>query len=116
MITNRGSIMFHHYCGQFLEYCQLTDFSARSIQALPIRLNELTIFLKTRRIRSVKRVRYRHLVDFTADYNDPSIHVIKSRVCVLRQFYYFLSLHRIVPEMPYCSYHGLSSNFFISKH
>jgi len=90
--------MFHHYCGQFLEYCQLADFSTRSIQALNSRLNELTIFLKTRRIRSVKRVRYRHLIDFTADYNDPSIHVTKSRVWALRQFYHFLTLHRIVPE------------------
>jgi hypothetical protein len=38
--------MFHHYCGQFLEYCQLADFAERSIQALTIRLNELTFFLK----------------------------------------------------------------------
>ena len=90
--------MLHQYCCQFLEYCQLADFSARSIQALSIRLNELIIFLKTRRIRSVKRVRYRHLIDFTADYNDPSIHVTKSRVWALRQFYHFLTLHRIVPE------------------
>ena len=36
--------MFHHYCGQFVEYCQLADFSARSSQALASRLNELTIF------------------------------------------------------------------------
>jgi len=63
--------MFQHYCGQFLEYCQLADFSARSIQALNSRLNELTIFLKTRRNRSVKRVRYRHLIDYAADYNAP---------------------------------------------
>jgi hypothetical protein len=116
--------MLHHYCGQFLEYFQLADFSARSIQAFAIRLNEfvpiqkrffrpisalcsklyprdisympvvkffvcldleqkfsfldgheITIFKKIRRIRSIKRVRYRHLIDFTADYNDPSIHV-----------------------------------------
>jgi hypothetical protein len=78
--NKQGSIMFHHYCNQFLEYSQLADFSTRSIQALTIRLNELTIFFKTRRIRSVKRVRYRHLIDFTADYNDPSIHVTKSMV------------------------------------
>ena len=76
--------MFHQYCGQFLEYCQLADFSVRSIQALNSRLNELTIFLKTQRIRSIKKVRYRHLIDFTADYNDPSIHVTKSRVWTLR--------------------------------
>ncbi|MBW2576179.1 MAG: hypothetical protein JRC88_12000 [Deltaproteobacteria bacterium] len=50
--------MLHRYCSQFLAYCQLADFSARSIQALTIRLNELANFLKIKRIRSVKKVRY----------------------------------------------------------
>jgi len=90
--------MFHRYRSRFLEYCQLADFSARSIQALTIRLNELSNFLKIQRIRSVKRVRYRHLIDFAADYNAPSIHVTKSRVWTLRQFYHFLTLHQIIPE------------------
>ncbi len=90
--------MLHRYCSQFLAYCQLADFSARSIQALTIRLNELANFLKILKIQSVKKVRYRHLIDFTADYNAPSIHVTKSRVWTLRQFYHFLTLHRIIPE------------------
>jgi len=90
--------MLHHYTNQFLEYCGLTDFSIRSIQALTARLNELANFLKTQEIRSIQRVRYRHLIDFTADYNAPSIHVTKSRVWALRQFYHFLTLHRIIPE------------------
>ena len=90
--------MLHRYCSQFLAYCELADFSARSIQALSIRLNELATFLKIQRIRSVKKVRYRHLIDFTADYNAPSIHVTKSRVWALRQFYHFLTLHWIIPE------------------
>jgi len=76
----------------------LADFSARSIQALTIRLNKLANFLKIQRIRSIKRVRCRHLIDFTADYNAPSIHVTKSRVWTPRQFYHFLTLHRIIPE------------------
>ena len=88
--------MLHRYCSQFLAYCQLADFSARSIQALTIRLNELANFLKIQRIRSVKKVRYRHLIDFTADYNAPSIHDTRSRVWTLRQFYHFLTLHRII--------------------
>jgi len=33
-----------------------------------------------------------------ADYKDPSIHVRKSRVWTLRQFYHFLVLHRHVPQ------------------
>jgi integrase/recombinase XerC len=98
MARQGGGIMLHRYCSQFLAYCELADFSARSIQALTIRLNELRNFLKIQNIRSVKKVRYRHLIDFTADFNAPSIHVTKSRVWTLRQFYHFLTLHRIIPE------------------
>ncbi len=90
--------MLHRHINQFLNYCKLADFSIRSIQALSARLNEFKNFLKIQRIRSIKSVCYRHLIDFTADYNTPSIHVTKSRVWTLRQFYHFLTLHRIVPE------------------
>jgi integrase/recombinase XerC len=90
--------MLHRQINQFLDYCKLADFSIRSIQALTARLNEFDIFLKIRRIRSIKKVRYRHLIVFAADYNTPSIHVTKSRVWALRQFYHFLTLHKIVPE------------------
>jgi integrase/recombinase XerC len=90
--------MLHRNINQFLDYCSLADFSIRSIQALTARLNELDIFLKTQRIRSIKKVRYRHLIVFAADFNAPSIHVTKSRVWALRQFYHFLTLHRIIPE------------------
>jgi len=38
------------------------------------------------------------LVDFVADYKDPSIHVRKSRVWTLRQFYHFLTLQQHVPK------------------
>ena len=90
--------MLHRYISQFLEYCRLVDFSIRSIQALTARLNEFATFLKLNKIRSVKRVSYRHLIEFAADYNSPSIHVTKSRVRSLRQFYHFLTLHRIVTK------------------
>jgi len=90
--------MLHRYINQFIEYCQLADFSVRSIQALAIRLNEFDAFLKSQRIQSVKKITYLRLVDFAADYNDPSIHVRKSRVWTLRQFYHFLTLHRYVPQ------------------
>ena len=90
--------MLHYYCKQFLEYCQLADFSVRSIQALAIRLNEFEAFLKSQRIRSIKKVTYQHLINFIADFKSPSIHVRKSRVWTLRQFYHFLTLHRIVAE------------------
>jgi len=90
--------MLHRYINQFVEYCQLADFSVRSIQALAIRLNEFETCLKSQRIQSVKKITYLRLVDFVADYKDPSIHVRKSRVWTLRQFYHFLTLHRHVPK------------------
>jgi integrase/recombinase XerC len=90
--------MLHRQINQFLDYCRLADFSIRSIQTLTARLNEFDRFLKTRQIRSTKKVRYRHLIVFAADYNTPSIHVTKSRVWALRQFYHFLTLHRIVHD------------------
>ena len=98
--------MLHRYINQFLEYCQLADFSVRSIQALEIRLNEFKAFLESQRIQSVKKITYLRLVDFAADYKDPSIHVRKSRVWTLRQFYHFLTLHRhvlknIALKLPY---------------
>lgn len=90
--------MLHRHINQFLDYCSLADFSIRSIQALTARLNEFDLFLKIQRIRSIKKVRYRHLIDFAADFNAPSIHVTKSRVWAIRHFYHFLTLHQIVAE------------------
>jgi site-specific recombinase XerD len=90
--------MLHRYIDKFFDYSRLAGFSSRSVQALTARINEFDTFLKKQRIRSIKRVSYRHLVDFAADYKNPSIHVTKSRVWTLRQFYHFLTLYRIVPK------------------
>jgi integrase/recombinase XerC len=98
MAEQGGAIMLHRDINQFLEYCQLADFSVRSIQALTARLNEFEACRKAQRIRCVKKITYRHLVNFVADYKAPSIHVKKSRVWTLRQFYHFLTLHRHVPK------------------
>lgn len=90
--------MLHRHISQFLDYAKLADFSIRSLQALSARLNEFESFLKIQRIRSVKRVKYSHLIDFAASYRNPSIHVTKSRVWALRHLYHFLTLRQIVPE------------------
>ena len=90
--------MLHRYCTQFLAYCRMADFSARSIHALTIRSNEFQAYLKSLKIQSIKKVSYKHLVDFTTEFNNPSIHATKSLVWTLRQFYHFLTLHQIVPE------------------
>jgi len=90
--------MLHRYCKQFLDCCELADFPVRSIPALTIRLNEFKVFLKSQRIRSVKKITYRHLINFVADYKEPSVHVRKSRIWKLRQFFHFLTLHQHIPK------------------
>ncbi|MEA1948286.1 MAG: hypothetical protein U9N83_13400 [Thermodesulfobacteriota bacterium] len=91
--------MLHYYCKQFLDYWQLADFSVRSIPVLSIRVNEFKAFLKSQRIRLVKKITYRHLINFVADYKEePSVHVRKSRVWTLRQFFHFLTIHQHTPK------------------
>lgn len=90
--------MLHRYCNQFLDYCRLADFSIRSIQALTARLNEFKAYLKLQKIRSVKKITYPHLIGFVVDFSNPSIHVRKSRVWTLRQFFHFLTLHQHLPK------------------
>lgn len=98
--------MLQRFIQEFLGYCRLANFSERSIQALTARLNEFQSFLKVRNIRSVKKITYLDLVAFVADFNSPSIHVRKSRVWALRQFYHFLTLNikvtkNIASRLPY---------------
>ena len=92
--------MLQRFIPEFLSYGRLVNFSDRSIQALTARLNEFQSFLKARNIRSVKKISYLDLVAFVADFNSPSIHVRKSRVWALRQFYHFLILNHKVVENP----------------
>jgi len=37
--------MLYRYINKFVEYCQLVNFSVRSIQALTIRLNKFKTYL-----------------------------------------------------------------------
>jgi hypothetical protein len=65
--------MLYRYCRKFLGYCRLADFSNRSIQALEIRLGELRSFARTRKLKSVKDIKYLHLAAFAAEFNNPSV-------------------------------------------
>jgi integrase/recombinase XerC len=82
----------------FIEYCKVSGFSDRSIQALTIRLNDFNDFLKPKRFSHIQNITYRHLSTFVADYKNPSIHVKKSRIWSLRQFFHYLKLNSIVRE------------------
>ena len=97
--------MLQPLIAQFLEYCELANFSARSIQAMEIRLRELGFFTLGHKLRTVTDITYLHLVEFTAQYRQPSIHMRKSRVWARRQFFHFPALHghatNIAAQFPY---------------
>jgi integrase/recombinase XerC len=117
---NGGADMLHQIINQFLDYCQLADFSIRSIQTLTARLGEFKTFLRLYKIRSVKKITYNHLINFVADFNNPSIHVRKSRVWTLRQFFHFLTIHQhvtknIARKLPYPKIEKTTPQFLTDK-
>ncbi len=91
--------MLYLYCRKFLEYCRLAGLSIRPIQALEIRLGELRPFARTDKLKFVMDIQYLHLAAFTAEFNNPSVHVRKSRVWTVRQFYHLLSLDGYAREI-----------------
>ena len=96
--TKGGARMLHRLVVQFIDNCRMVNFSERSIQALSARLKEYSAYLKKEKCRSIKKVSYLDLVAFVADFGSPSIHVRKSRIWALRQFYHFLTIYGHVPE------------------
>lgn len=98
--------MLHQYVQQFLSYCQIACFSERSIGTLTVRLNEFNAFIIPEKLKSPKKITYNHLIDFVSDFKLPSVHVKKSRVWTLRQFFHFLVLNQwisknIARDLPY---------------
>ncbi|MDO9567584.1 MAG: tyrosine-type recombinase/integrase [Candidatus Desulfaltia sp.] len=98
--------MLHQYMQQFLSYCQIACFSERSIETLTVRLNEFNAFIIPEKLKSPKKITYNHLIDFVSDFKLPSVHVKKSRVWTLRQFFHFLVLNQwisknIARDLPY---------------
>ncbi len=82
----------------FLDYCKNSDFSERSIETLSFRLNEFNKFVHTHSISSIGNIKYRHLLQFVADYGTPSPSVKKARVWSLHRFFHYLRLKQIIKD------------------
>ena len=76
----------------FIAYCKVSGFKTKSIESLSLRLSQFNGFVNQSRIQSIRAIQYRHLRQFVADFGQPSIHVKKSRIWALRQFYHYLTL------------------------
>ncbi len=85
--------MLRPFVQHFLNYCKIVDFSDRSQQSLSIRLNEFNKFIKTKTFSKLEDLTYAHLLCFITEFGDPSVHMIKSRIWTLKQFFHFLMLN-----------------------
>ncbi len=90
--------MLQDYIEQFLHYCQVSNFTAKSIEAFTARLRQFDRYCQTLAADSIAELNYQHLLAFVADFEAPSDHVKKNRVWALHQFYHFLKLNHIIDE------------------
>ena len=82
--------MLERQVNGFIDYCKVSGFKDKSIKSLSINPNKFKIFLIKIHVRPIKKITYRHLLGFVADFESPSIHIKKARVWTLRQFFHFL--------------------------
>ncbi|MCP4354025.1 MAG: tyrosine-type recombinase/integrase [Proteobacteria bacterium] len=90
--------MFMKLITDFLEYCKVSCYSSKSMAALRTRTKEFIRFLTLIDIQSVQELTYVNLLEYVADFEEPTVHVKKNRVWFIRKFYAFLILHDIVKE------------------
>ncbi len=90
--------MLNHLITDFLEYCKVSCYSAKSMEALITRTKEFNRFVNMTDAQSVQELTYVHLLEYIAAFEAPTIHVKKNRVWAVRKFYAFLILHGIVKE------------------
>jgi len=90
--------MLHVKIKHFIHYCQVSNFSKRSIETLSARLNEFNQFISSESISALSDISYKYLQEFVADYKAPSVHAKKSRVWALHQFFHFLKLNHWIDD------------------
>ena len=90
--------MLFIYITGFLKYCKTADFSGKSLETLTYRLCEFNDFVNQKQIDSIPQINYSHLLEFVADYKNPSLHVKKPRVWALHQFFHFLKANKIIEK------------------
>lgn len=92
--------MLHNYIEQFLNYCQVSSFPPKSLEAFRLRLKHFNHYCQTAQAQKISDINYEQLLEFIADSGCPSPHVKKSRLWALRHFYHFLKLNKVITDNP----------------
>lgn len=90
--------MLQTYIEQFLNYCQVSNFPPKSLEAFRLRLKHFNQYCQTTAARTISEISYEQLLEFVAGFGSPSAHVRKSRLWALRHFYHFLKLNKVITD------------------
>ena len=90
--------MLSNLITDFLEYCKVSCYSEKSMEALRASITEFDRFLISNGLQSVEAITYVNLLEYVADFESPSVHTKKNRVWSIRKFYAFLILQGMVKE------------------
>lgn len=80
----------------FIHYCQVSNFSKKSIKTLSEKLHEFNRFISSQSIGVLSEISYKHLREYVI--SSVSVHVKKSRVWALHQFFHFLKLNQLIED------------------
>ena len=90
--------MLYNSILHFLTYFNTTGFAEKSLESMSYRLGEFNDFVTKKQIDSIQQINYSHLLEFVADYKNPSVHVKKQRIWALHQFFHFLKANKIIDK------------------
>lgn len=90
--------MLAQLISDFIDYAEQVNFKVKSREAITSRLNQLDAYCDLYSIHDISEITFQHLLNFVAEFGYCSVHVRKSKVWALHQFFHFLTLKKIIPE------------------
>lgn len=90
--------MLAQLISDFIDYAEQVNFKVKSLEAITSRLNQLAAYCELHSIHDISEITFEHLLSFVVEFGYCSVHVRKSKVWALHQFFHFLTLKKIIPK------------------
>jgi len=90
--------MLAQLISDFINYAEHVNFKVKSREAITSRLGQLAAYCESHNIQDINKITFQHLLRFVAEFGYCSVHVRKSKVWALHQFFHFLTLKKVIPE------------------
>ena len=90
--------MLTQLIADFIEYTHHIEFKDKSRDAAKSRLKQLADYCESQNIHNATDITFQHLLQFITEFGYSSVHVRKSKIWALHQFFHFLTLKNIIPQ------------------